>query len=59
MVVSKIRSQPGGHRRERKVDASTAYRLNIGELVARLPTDEHRGLSEAEARSRNCDGHLA
>ena len=35
-----------------KLDASTAYRLNTGELVARLATDEHRGLSAAEAGSR-------
>jgi magnesium-transporting ATPase (P-type) len=34
------------------LDASVAYRLNIAELVAQLATDEHRGLSEAEARSR-------
>jgi magnesium-transporting ATPase (P-type) len=35
-----------------RLEASTAYRLNVDELFARLATDEHRGLSEAEARSR-------
>ena len=35
-----------------QLDASIAYRLIIGELLARLATDERRGLSEAEARSR-------
>ena len=35
-----------------RLDASTAYRLTIGVLFAQLATDEHRGLSEAEARSR-------
>ena len=35
-----------------RLDASTAYRLSIGELFTRLATDVHRGLSEAEARSR-------
>ena len=34
------------------LDASTAYRLNIGEVVTRLATDERRGLSDAEAQSR-------
>jgi Ca2+-transporting ATPase len=34
------------------LDASIAYRLNLRELLARLATDERRGLSEAEARSR-------
>lgn len=29
-----------------RVDASIAYRLNIGELLARLATDERRGLSD-------------
>ena len=34
------------------LDASIAYRLNVDELIARLATDEHRGLSDEEARSR-------
>ena len=34
------------------LDANIAYRLIIGELLARLATDERRGLSAAEARSR-------
>ena len=33
-------------------EAGNAYRLNIDEVVARLATDGHRGLSDAEARSR-------
>jgi Ca2+-transporting ATPase len=33
-------------------DAGIAYRLNIDEVVARLATDERRGLSDADARSR-------
>jgi P-type Ca2+ transporter type 2C len=33
-------------------DASMAYRLSVDELVAQLATDVHRGLSEADARSR-------
>jgi Ca2+-transporting ATPase len=35
-----------------KLDASIAYRLTIDEVVARLETDPHRGLSDAEAGSR-------
>jgi P-type Ca2+ transporter type 2C len=35
-----------------KLDATVAYRVNIRELVARLGTDERRGLSDAEAQSR-------
>ncbi len=33
-------------------DASIAYRLNRDELIASLATDERRGLSDEEARSR-------
>ena len=34
------------------LDESIAYRTNANELCARLATDVHRGLSEAEARTR-------
>jgi Ca2+-transporting ATPase len=34
------------------LEASIAYRLNIGDVCARLGTDERRGLSDEEAQSR-------
>ena len=33
-------------------EPSMAYRLHASELVARLGTNEHNGLSEEEARAR-------
>jgi Ca2+-transporting ATPase len=34
------------------LDEGIAYHVNIDELCAQLATDQHRGLSEAEARFR-------
>src|SRR5687768_3010667 len=49
IVVSKIRSQPMATAASESLDASTAYRLNIGELFAGLATDEHRGAERSRS----------